>query len=605
MKREWYPKATVGLVLAFSLGLALSSQWVCGVCVAQAADDSSASADTTMVPLLPESVPTALLIAGAMIEGGDYQGAFEQYAFALRHDPKNREILDRTVELALRMGRLKDAIAAVNMGLYVSKGDRDLRVQKTRLLLLGGLTGQALPLSEELGQEYPDDPEVLSLRVEVLERLGRLKDAVALQSQRLKENPDDPQLLRSRAALLLRAGSKDEGETILKNLLAKNPQDEASAQVLVNQYRTDGRADEAISLLEKLLDQVSDGETYRRLLADLYLGQGRNGDACDMLMPLARDGSLDRHGKVLLTDLLIRQERYDDAWELAQGLVTENEQDGLVLQMVGEIALQRGELGTAEDTLRRALQVRPNDPGIMVSLLLAMSRQYPDLSGGHPDPKRHQLPSDAKVQERFNRLLVAAQGNVQAKSFRQNLILGSLLRRAGRSSEAVIPLGRATALQEDNVQALNELAWAQESAGLYHEACQTLDTLLKLRPHEANLLNFYGYLLADQGWELERARTMIDEAVKAEPKNPYYLDSLGWVLYRQGHFEAALGKLIDSANLIGDDLTVLQHMGQVLLALERYDEAQRILERALALGGDKDVLNPLIERAKSGGSDAP
>jgi tetratricopeptide (TPR) repeat protein len=592
------------LVLGLSLGLVLSLECGWKVPAACATDNGSAAADTSMVPLLPESVPTALFIAGAMIEGGDFEGALEQYGFALRHDPKNQEILDRTVALALRMGRLKDALAAVNMGLYVSKGDRDLRVQKTRLLLLGGLTDQAFPLSEELGREFPDDPEILSLRVEVLQRLGRLKDAVALQSKRLEENPDDPQLLRSRAALLLRAGSEEEGETILKDLLAKDPQDEASAQILVNQYRTDGQADQAITLLEKLLDQNPDGETYRRLLADLYLGQGRNSDACDMLMPLARDGSLDRHGQILLTDLLIRQERYDDAWELAQGLLTENEQDGLVLQMVGEIALERGELSTAEETLRRALQVRPDDPGILVSLLLAMSRHYPDLSGGHPDANKHQRASDTKIQERFNRLLVAAQGNVQAKSFRQNLILGSLLRRAGRSSEAVIPLGCAAALQEDNVQALNELAWAQESAGLYHAACKTLDGLLKLRPHEANLLNFYGYLLADQGWELKRAQSMIEEAVQAEPKNPYYLDSLGWVLYRQGHYEEALAKLIDSANLIGDDLTVLLHMGEVLLSLQRYDEARGVLERALALGGDKVVLGPLIERAKSGGSDA-
>ncbi len=600
------PSATLRWVLTvFAAAAILAANATMFPRNARATDGGTAEADSNAVPLLPRSVPTALFIAGAMIEGGDLEGALQHYGYALRQDPTNREIVSRAVALALRMGRLQDALAALDLALKALPQDRDLRIQKTRLLLLGGLTDRALPLSVELESEYPQDSEVLSLRVEVLERLGRLEDAVDLQSRRLKEHPGDPELLRSQATLLLRGGSKQKGESILKELLAKDPDDEAAAQILVNQYRTDGDAKAAISLLEGLLERTSQDESYRRLLADLYLGEGRNGDACDLLLPLARDGSLDRHGQILLTDLLIRQERYDEAWELAQGLLNDDEEDGLVLQMVGEIALERGELGTAEDTLRRALQVQPDDPGILVSLLLAMSRHYPDLSGGHPDEKKGQLVSDDKIKERFNRLLVAAQGQVQDKSFRQNLILGSLLRRAGRPSEAVIPLGRAAALQEDNVQALNELAWAQERAGLYHEACDTLDRLLKLRPHEANLLNFYGYLLADQGWELKRAREMIDEAVKADPKNPYYLDSLGWVLYRQGEYEEALGKLIDSANLIGDDVTVLLHMGQVLLALERYDKALGVLQRALALGGDQKVLNPLIQRAKSGDPDAP
>jgi len=600
------PSASLQWILtAFAAGAILAAQSSILARAARATEGGSAEADTSAVPLLPSSVPTALFIAGAMIEGGDLEGALQHYGYALRQDPTNREIVSRTVALALRMGRLKDALTALDLALTALPQDKELRIQKTRLLLLGGLTDKALPLSEELQSEYPQDSEVLSLRVEVLERLGRLEDAVDLQSRRLEEHPDDPGLLRSQATLLLRAGSKEKGESILKELLRKDADDEAAAQILVNQYRTDGDEKAAISLLEGLLKKASQDETYRRLLADLYLGQGRNGDACDLLLPLARNGSLDRHGQVLLTDLLIRQERYDEAWELAQGLLNDDEQDGLVLQMVGEIALERGELGTAEDTLQRALQMQPDDPGILVSLLLAMSRHYPDLSGGHADEQKGQLASDDEIKERFNRLLVAAQGQVKDKSFRQNLILGSLLRRADRPSEAVIPLGRAAALQEDNVQALNELAWAQERAGLYHEACDTLDRLLKLRPHEANLLNFYGYLLADQGWQLQRAKEMIDEAVKAEPKNPYYLDSLGWVLYRQGHYEEALGRLIDSANLIGDDVTVLLHMGQVLLALEHYDKALGVLQRALALGGDEAVLDPLIERAKSGAGDAP
>ena len=57
---------------------------------------------------------------------------------------------------------------------------------------------------------------------------------------------------------------------------------------------------------------------------------------------------------------------------------------------------------------------------------------------------------------------------------------------------------------------------------------------------EAHVLNFYGYLLIDHNVNVSKGIELVNLALKAEPKNVYYLDSLAWGYYKQGKCEKAL-----------------------------------------------------------------
>ena len=64
-------------------------------------------------------------------------------------------------------------------------------------------------------------------------------------------------------------------------------------------------------------------------------------------------------------------------------------------------------------------------------------------------------------------------------------------------------------------------------------------------------------------------------ADKAEPDNPAYLDSLGWVYFKLGKFADALPPLQRAVKLLNEpDATVLDHLGDVLNALGRKPEAR-------------------------------
>ncbi|HMH87733.1 MAG TPA: tetratricopeptide repeat protein, partial [Steroidobacteraceae bacterium] len=113
-------------------------------------------------------------------------------------------------------------------------------------------------------------------------------------------------------------------------------------------------------------------------------------------------------------------------------------------------------------------------------------------------------------------------------------------------------------------------------------------------------LNALGFTLADHTKELSRARKLIERAHAAAPKNAAILDSLGWVLFRQGRGGEALPYLT-AAYSYDHDGDIAAHLGEVLWQLGRQDEAQRIWAEASALDADNHLLKSTRHRLTAAG----
>jgi tetratricopeptide (TPR) repeat protein len=74
---------------------------------------------------------------------------------------------------------------------------------------------------------------------------------------------------------------------------------------------------------------------------------------------------------------------------------------------------------------------------------------------------------------------------------------------------------------------------------------------------------------------------MAEKALHLEPDNGAFLDTLGLVLLKRGHAARALPPLERAAGLLGDDATVLEHLGDAYRALQRPEEAAAAYRRAL------------------------
>ncbi len=114
------------------------------------------------------------------------------------------------------------------------------------------------------------------------------------------------------------------------------------------------------------------------------------------------------------------------------------------------------------------------------------------------------------------------------------------------------------------------------------ESMQVLREAQKLEPGNATLQNNLGYLLLEQGGDLDEAARLIEEASKAQPKNASITDSLGWVQFKQGKVAEAEATLRRASTLNPYSPEVRKHLGEVLLSQGKTREAAEQWERALA-----------------------
>jgi Flp pilus assembly protein TadD len=149
-----------------------------------------------------------------------------------------------------------------------------------------------------------------------------------------------------------------------------------------------------------------------------------------------------------------------------------------------------------------------------------------------------------------------------------------LLREAKQPQAAFELLDQLLTKQPEQPDLLYETALLAERLGRLDVLESRLNKLIELRPDSAQAYNALGYSYADRGLRLPEAQTLIEEALKLTPDDPFILDSLGWVLYRRGDLAGALTQL-EQAYAKRDDPEIAAHLGEVLWALGRKVDAQR------------------------------
>jgi len=106
---------------------------------------------------------------------------------------------------------------------------------------------------------------------------------------------------------------------------------------------------------------------------------------------------------------------------------------------------------------------------------------------------------------------------------------------------------KAIKLSETFYLADNNPRWLAEKAILLYEAAEKkddpemlkqvtslFDEALKLGVDDSIYLNYYGYTLIDKGINVDRGIELVEKALKQQPENSYYLDSLAWGYFKKG-----------------------------------------------------------------------
>jgi tetratricopeptide (TPR) repeat protein len=152
------------------------------------------------------------------------------------------------------------------------------------------------------------------------------------------------------------------------------------------------------------------------------------------------------------------------------------------------------------------------------------------------------------------------------------------------------------------------------------KAAKHLKALLDKEPNNPTYNNDLGYIWADNDMNLEEAEKLIRKALEEDQKqrkknklspeedrdNGAYLDSLGWVLFKQKKYQAAkeaLLKAVDDKD--SQHIEIYDHLGDVYKALGEKDKAVEAWQKGLkhVTGSKRDkerkaVVEKKIQRLK-------
>jgi Flp pilus assembly protein TadD len=489
----------------------------------------------------PTDSESALWLARLYRLRNEHDKAEEVLRSLLKQDPENEAAVEQLTQLLLDEGKSADAVLLL-----------ENITSRTPSPALLDLLGDAYTQTHDLAKAesaYRKATELDPSELSHFRGLGqtllaeeKFADALSVYQKLADLMPDDSDVYLRLAQIYRELHQLDHAE---ENLLKARQYAPGSLEVMYNEamlYEAQGRYEDAIRVLSDAVTGLKSQSpvlpSRRRSLAILYqqLGQlykdTQNFQAAIYTYEeLGRLGEEeDRRSRMLIMD----------AYRAAKDLPK---------------ALQAG---------KEALAKYPSDPGLRTSDALLLGEN------GQTDEAVKLLRSQLTKSEADRDIY---------------LNIAQVYERGRRYKEAEEAAQTAEAIPGEPHD--NEMVWfllgaIYERQKFYDRAETEFKKTLEVNPRNAPVLNYYGYMLGDLGIRLDEAEALVQRALKEEPHSGAYLDSLGWIYFRENKLAEAEATLRKAVERESHDATIRSHLADVYAKSGRTDLAAIEWEKSLA-----------------------
>ncbi len=515
-----------------------------------------------------------VLLAEIALQRGELELATRAYAnLALRsRDPK---ILERTIEVAGLARRFDLALETARLWLDVEPGSLQAQRMMVSMLILSNRLDELAP---SLVRMLESDKNALGENLLGLNRMfARHNDRQAVF--RLIEKVCQPfiGIAEAHYAIAFAANSA-------------------------------GLRERALTEIKRALELRADWEMAAFLQAQLMMRESP-GEAIIFLQGFLERNPQAREVQLLLARALVGERRYGEAKHHFEQLLQAYPDNPEVVYPVAILALQQNDKTLAETQLKHLLTLKVQDKNPAYYYLgqlaedaqrteEALDRYTQVLSGEHYLPaqmRRARLLAGQGKMEQASAVLRKAKTEKEEERVLMSVTEAGLLREANRTQEAFDLLESLLAEQPEQPDLIYETALLAERLGQLELMETRLRRLIELRPQNPQAYNALGYAFADRNERLAEAYSLIETALKLAPDDGFILDSMGWVLFRKGDFSGALAHL-ERAYVKRDDPEIAAHLGEVLWAMGRKEDARHILLEAQKKHPGNEILSATIRK---------
>ena len=432
----------------------------------------------------------------------------------------------------------------------------------------------------------------------VLEKLltaeGVNRENAFMQLNRLlASNPDKPTNLR-----------------VIRALAAKHPQLPQAHFAVGQAAAIAGEDAAAISAARQALALRPDWELAAMLEAQV-LQKKSPAAAAKSLGAFVEKNPGAREARLNYARLLVLDKRPAEARKQLEAVANANPQNPDVVYAVGLLAFQLKDYPAAEGYMKRVLGLNYRDhDGVryLLGQIAEEQKQWPQAiqyyeaikGSDHELPARmrtaNALARQGKIDEALAYLRRVASEHPEDQA-QLTVAEAQILRDAHRHGDAFKLLSEALDKQPDQTDLLYDLALTAEKLERFDLLEANLRKLIQLKPDHAHAYNALGYSFAERNLRLPEARKLVEKALEISPEDFFIIDSLGWVLYREGDLKGAAREL-RRAYSGRPDAEIGAHLGEVLWVLGERDEARRIWDESLKTAPDNETLQKTIKRLR-------
>lgn len=483
--------------------------------------------------------------------------ALAEYELALEGDPRNEDL---AVELSRRYVQRKEFDKAIAVLKRTAEESEESGLMFARLSLVHlqkGDTNAAIDASRSAIKRAPSSMAGYQSLFHLHRALGQTNEARKVIEQAAKQpKPDAPFLIDlghlymaidAENFRLTNSPSRTRAKELFIRASGMENTNLLSLQRLAQGFMFSGETKRAAEIYVKMLEQDSELMGVREALAELYLRDNNPKGAAEQLKEIIRDSPTNPQAYYFLGAIAYEEKKFDEALEnyrkaMLLGLDTQQ-----IYFDIAAAQLAQQKPREALDTLQKARRrYRQSFVGEFYSALCYM-----------------------RLKEYTNALGHFTAAEVIAKSTETNRLTHGFY---------------------------FELGAAHERAGKIPESEKYFEQCLSMSPDFPPALNYLGYMWAERSTNLVRAKDMIERALKADPTNAAYLDSLGWVLFKQGDVKAALEPIRKAIELNEEpDATLYDHLGDIYAALNQREKAREAWRKALEIEPSKVIEQKLKE----------
>ncbi len=123
-----------------------------------------------------------------------------------------------------------------------------------------------------------------------------------------------------------------------------------------------------------------------------------------------------------------------------------------------------------------------------------------------------------------------------------------------------------------------------------------LKKVIETDPNHVQGLNYLAFTFAETGTDLDQAEAFARKAHDLQPKDGYILDTLGWVLFKQGKVDESIRYLEAALQMQPKVSVIAEHLGDAYKRKNLIEKAQTMYQKALQFEPDPEKLPVLKDK---------